>query len=1585
MDDTFLEENKIFIENNQKKIYHLINKYFPKVPSEEKEFIINYYGLLLFYIKNSMFESEEEFWEQMESNKKQDLETIFLLLFPYLKNKNTQDVLSVNEIIYDKKIINLENYKNYDLLKLAKELKYTNKLLTLINNKKTGILEIDYRLILLVHLDLTLSTIRKINNKMMINWHNTWPMGNEEIELFSTNFLIPKKGKFLENTLTNLDKIITENDNVFYILNSSSGLWLGEIYQQIYHRFYLSVMKVKFLIYPYVEENKLIYGAEILDDILKELLNSDKVDYSKSFYDYDDKTHKSMEINFNRLKENLTGKRLEFLKMIVLYFLYSSSINNNLYKILIKNKQLFFKVIENINFFENELDYLDSYLQKDENRMILLNEILEELTLEELFNFIYNSIEKFKTTPYYRFLYKKNEDKSISLSKDFEDRVLNIKWIYNWSKSCFYGNKSESLPKFFDMNIEKTITFFEKLVPTKYDWFNINQNIKRAYGYDKFESKEIHEIMVKKIDNIPFYLILVFDDMLRNGVLSEFKVNTKLTDKTKLPRKEKQMIKAKEKIMKEIFKNNDWENSYYYLTNEKYKDLGKYSLSPTEDNKTFFEHMETLKWPYTFANDWVCQIYFNTHFLNQQIMYVTGATGTGKSTHVPKLTLYATKAFLYKYSGHVMGTQPRVGPTKNNIWWISKELGVPISNYEKVRGYREKQDIPTDNYYLQFKYQGDKHMKNDKSLKLTMVTDGTLLSDINNSITLKRKLKLSNNETKFSLENIYDVIMIDESHEHNMNMDLILSMMKQTLYYNPEIRLLIISATMDDDEPIYRSYYSLLDDNQCFPFNNKSFIDFDMILDKNLYDRRFHMAPPGQTTQFKVEEVYVPVQNLTSNPKTDSQISQEEAYKVIVDIANKNPTGDILFFSVGKAEINQAVEALNKILPDKTIALPYYTSMNAKYKNIVTKIEKYISSLKVRKDKVHIMWGEEYEEDETVPKGIYNRVVIIATNVAEASITINSLKFVVDTGYAKVAGYNEKEGSTLKIEEISEASRIQRKGRVGRVSSGIAYFMYKKGGRENNRPKLGITQQDPKNWMNSFIKNKNVNVKNKFQNIMSKENDFRNRPFKKDLKNEYIYNIQKTSQLEYLNEGMYYERNSDDFIPPKSYYKTNDDVKNKNMLLDFTGEYWIIHPKEINITRNVFYDIIKYDNIKTDEIPEEEQVKTNDFIIKDRDLAVQKMNKESFLITTPMSQMISLIEKAFEINNKEIIESIVFGASLGVLVQVIITLTLGEIYKWDIFKLLGKKSLKNAISLGRYNSDIEIFIELGKMIITSGNNPILNNLERIKKNFMNKLLREIEILKKKYYSDKTKLHLEDMILLDKIHSRGEMNNKASIKLIISKTKHFKKILRNIDLEFKIPKIFSLKDYEEEINNKFIDYLINYLTLQFYFESNTETRDSIEVYNKIKNDLSRFGNLCSNETEKVLFSLVAGRPKNTMVYSSIYKTYLDRSKNILGVRNTLIGKSGMVHYMSSQTLETGKMVNCISNVPIKWLVVLDPKYYYTDFVVEKIVNNKLVINPDLIYYEKQVNNNFSLVKQYWNTKNLKEVYDNVIRTIKKLKK
>nr|URM62199.1 ATP dependent RNA helicase [Mimivirus sp.] len=114
--------------------------------------------------------------------------------------------------------------------------------------------------------------------------------------------------------------------------------------------------------------------------------------------------------------------------------------------------------------------------------------------------------------------------------------------------------------------------------------------------------------------------------------------------------------------------------------------------------------------------NWVSQINFYHHYANNRVMYITGATGVGKSTQVPKLLMYSQKMMDYNANGKIICTQPRVPPTVGNAETISRELGVQLRIYS---GLYEK-NIFSNRYEVQFK-----HKKNNIWIEILILFENS--------------------------------------------------------------------------------------------------------------------------------------------------------------------------------------------------------------------------------------------------------------------------------------------------------------------------------------------------------------------------------------------------------------------------------------------------------------------------------------------------------------------------------------------------------------------------------------------------------------------------------------------------------------------------------------------------------------------------------------------------------------------------------------------------------------------------------------------------------------------------------------------
>ena len=191
-------------------------------------------------------------------------------------------------------------------------------------------------------------------------------------------------------------------------------------------------------------------------------------------------------------------------------------------------------------------------------------------------------------------------------------------------------------------------------------------------------------------------------------------------------------------------------------------------------------------------------------------------------------------------------------------------------------------------------------------------------------------------------------------------------------------------------------------------------------IDPERFAKHFENAPiievSGRT--YPVEVRYRP---LNTDEEGETKKDQQQAILNAVDELSHESTGDVLVFLSGEREIRETAEALRKHHPDKTEIIPLFSRLSGTEQQKVFKSHAY-------------------------------RRIILATNVAETSLTIPGIQYVIDTGYARISRYSYRtKVQRLPIEKISQASANQRKGRCGRTSDGICIRLYDEDD-FNNRP-----------------------------------------------------------------------------------------------------------------------------------------------------------------------------------------------------------------------------------------------------------------------------------------------------------------------------------------------------------------------------------------------------------------------------------------------------------------------------------------------------------------------------------------------------
>ena len=411
---------------------------------------------------------------------------------------------------------------------------------------------------------------------------------------------------------------------------------------------------------------------------------------------------------------------------------------------------------------------------------------------------------------------------------------------------------------------------------------------------------------------------------------------------------------------------------------------------------------------------------------DHQVVIVSGETGSGKTTQLPKICMQLGRGV----AGMIGHTQPRRLAARSVADRIADELGQTVGRESgQVVGYQVRF---TDEV--------------GPTTLVKLMTDGILLAEIQSDPMLRR----------------YDTLIIDEAHERSLNIDFILGYVARLLPARPDLKVIITSATIDSDR--FARHFGTWEGA---PGSGRLIEPAPVIeVSGRTYPVEIRYRPLGPTTPSSytseasskqtdetievIETTEVtesgPLQLVLEDPDDElatlgygmgEDIDVETAICHAVDELSAEGDGDILVFLPGERDIRDTEAALLDHLkgrgrragddkgarPGDIEILPLYARLTAAEQHRVFEPHRL-------------------------------RRVVLATNVAETSLTVPGIRYVIDPGLARISRYSNKtKVQRLPIEPVSQASANQRAGRCGRVAEGVAIRLFSQAD-YNSRPRF---------------------------------------------------------------------------------------------------------------------------------------------------------------------------------------------------------------------------------------------------------------------------------------------------------------------------------------------------------------------------------------------------------------------------------------------------------------------------------------------------------------------------------------------------
>ena len=397
---------------------------------------------------------------------------------------------------------------------------------------------------------------------------------------------------------------------------------------------------------------------------------------------------------------------------------------------------------------------------------------------------------------------------------------------------------------------------------------------------------------------------------------------------------------------------------------------------------------------------------------DHQVIIVSGETGSGKTTQLPKICMQLGRGV----AGMIGHTQPRRLAARSVADRIAHELGQSVGRDPgQVVGYQVRF---TDEV--------------GPTTLVKLMTDGILLAEIQSDPMLRR----------------YDTLIIDEAHERSLNIDFILGYVARLLPARPDLKVIITSATIDSDR--FARHFGtwegepgrgrLVEPAPVIEVSGRTYpveVRYRPLGPQapSSYTSQASSATKNETVETTDVTEAGPLQLVLEDPDDElatlgygmgEDIDVETAICHAVDELSAEGDGDILVFLPGERDIRDTEAALLDHLkgrgrragddkgarPGDIEILPLYARLTAAEQHRVFEPHRL-------------------------------RRVVLATNVAETSLTVPGIRYVIDPGLARISRYSNKtKVQRLPIEPVSQASANQRAGRCGRVAEGVAIRLF---------------------------------------------------------------------------------------------------------------------------------------------------------------------------------------------------------------------------------------------------------------------------------------------------------------------------------------------------------------------------------------------------------------------------------------------------------------------------------------------------------------------------------------------------------------